>query len=84
MRSRNMRGVVLAAALVACGAGMVAAQTTIDQCGELVAGVECPLFETEDGSRFVLSDRENFDVGDRVRVIARKRGQRVKGDIRFY
>jgi hypothetical protein len=40
-----------------------------DACGILVDGVECTLFESDDGGLFALSDLGAFAVGDRVHVI---------------
>lgn len=40
-----------------------------DQCGALIQGVECVLFQADDESLWVLDERGNFEVGDRVRVI---------------
>ena len=37
-------------------------------CGTLVQGVQCVLFETADGSRYLLENEGNFGPGDRVRV----------------
>jgi hypothetical protein len=37
-------------------------------CGTLVQGVECVLFEADDGQQFVLDNEGSFQVGDRVRV----------------
>lgn len=42
-----------------------------DRCGRLVSGVECVLFESDTGRLHVLSDRGDFNVGDRVRVRGR-------------
>jgi hypothetical protein len=38
------------------------------ECGTLVQGVECVLFETDGGDRYLVSNRGLFEVGDRVRV----------------
>jgi hypothetical protein len=37
-------------------------------CGYLVQGVECVLFQADGGGLYVLDDYGNFDVGDYVRV----------------
>lgn len=44
------------------------ADNAFHRCGRLVSGVECVLFESDVGGLFLLSDRGDFDVGDRVRV----------------
>lgn len=59
---------LLMTALAAGACGVAAAQDSIDECGRLVAGAECVLFETDDGRRFIPSDRGAFEVGDRVRI----------------
>lgn len=41
----------------------------VDACGTLIQGTECVLFESNEGGRFVLDDRGQFEVGDEVRVI---------------
>ncbi len=56
------------AALLTSGCATAAAQDSIDECGWLVAGAECVLFETPDGRRFIPSERGSFEVGDRVRI----------------
>jgi len=40
----------------------------IEACGTLVEGVECVLFQTDDGRQFVLTDAGSFQVGQRVEV----------------
>jgi hypothetical protein len=40
----------------------------IETCGYLVQGVECVLFETDAGELYVLDNRGEFGVGDRVSV----------------
>ena len=40
----------------------------IDTCGILVQGVECTLFQTDDGAQFSLSNYGDFIVGQRVMV----------------
>jgi len=42
--------------------------TPIDECGTLVRGAECVLFQGSSG-RFVLAEFEGFQVGDLVRVV---------------
>lgn len=45
------------------------AQDPFDECGELVAGVECTVFRIGEGRQFFVDDVGNFGPGDRVRVI---------------
>ncbi len=49
------------------GAGAVQAQN-FDGCGIMVRGIECVLFQSDDGRLWVLDDRGSFNVGDRVHV----------------
>ncbi len=59
---------VLGAALAAFTPSATA-QTNFDECGQLVQGVECVLFRASaDGRRYVMDDRGEFNVGDRVRI----------------
>jgi len=39
-----------------------------DDCGVLVQGVECVLFQADTGGLYVLDNTGNFNVGDHVRV----------------
>jgi hypothetical protein len=55
-----------AALLAAAAAGQ---ESNFDQCGDLVRGAECVLLRADDESLWVLDDRGEFDVGDRVHVI---------------
>lgn len=54
------------------GNSISAAANDFDACGDLVQGVTCVLFETDDGKRYVLEQRGGFQVGDRVRVIGKR------------
>ncbi len=45
-----------------------ASAQSVDDCGELIAGVECTLLRLDDGRVFIPSSTDGFDVGDRVRV----------------
>lgn len=58
----------LVVGLVAPPAGAQSSITDFDECGVLVQGVECVLFEGG-GGRYVLSDYGNFRAGDAVRVV---------------
>ncbi len=42
--------------------------TGFDDCGELVEGVECVLFQSDNFGLYLLDDNGPFGVGDRVRV----------------
>ena len=56
--------------IVLCVSGAAAQEpNNFDQCGELTQGAECVLLQADDESLWVLDDRGNFEIGDRVQVI---------------
>jgi hypothetical protein len=61
-------GVLIAAAVVALMSQAAVAQS-FDDCGRLVQGIECVLFERDGGDLYVLDDTGGFAVGSRVRVV---------------
>lgn len=61
-------GVVAVVIGVPTAGAQVLPGPAFDECGVLVRGVECVLFEGG-GGRYVLSDYGNFKVGDTVRVV---------------
>lgn len=67
---RCAAAVLLIAGLSAsvCGQEQQDGPRTIDECGVLVRGTECVLFEGA-GGRYVLPSAGNFRVGDAVRVV---------------
>jgi len=50
-------------------AGGAAVAQEFNGCGQLIQGIECVLFQPDEGGLWVLDNRGNFRVGDRVRVI---------------
>lgn len=60
-----------AALIVTAAAGQ---ESNFNQCGELVQGAECVLLRADDESLWVLDERGEFDVGDRVHVIGEADG----------
>ncbi|MCG3126541.1 MAG: hypothetical protein CHACPFDD_01388 [Phycisphaerae bacterium] len=69
----NPRRIVAVATLLLAVTGLTAGAQVLpgpafDECGVLVRGVECVLFEGG-GGRYVLSDYGDFKVGDAVRVV---------------
>jgi hypothetical protein len=61
--------VALALVLVATRPGRLLAGTGgYSECGNLVQGVSCVLFQADSGNRYLLDNRGSFVVGDRVFV----------------
>lgn len=44
---------------------------SFDDCGVLVQGVECVLFQADSGDLFLLENLDDFQVGDRVQINGR-------------
>ena len=49
-------------------AGPAGAGELFDDCGTLVEGAECVLFQSDSGGLYLVSERGGFLIGDRVRV----------------
>lgn len=62
-----MMGFVWAAAVAA--PALSARGQDFEGCGTLVQGVECVLFEADEGGQWVLDELGEFRVGDRVFVV---------------
>ena len=58
---------LLALAAVLCGRAQ--AQIAFDDCGTLIPGVTCVLFEDSNGHDWLLDNQGGFMVGDYVHVI---------------